>query len=98
MQKRLQNKAAIFFAILFMAIISAPLVIVSIDDSIDITFFYGENEEEEKEGLKLLFEITSQDLENCFSDLNSHRDIGYTFKKYSKPHLNLVLPPPEFIL
>jgi len=49
MQKSIQNKVAIFFAILFMAVISAPSIIMSIDDSIDITFFYGENEEEEKE-------------------------------------------------
>ena len=97
MQKSIQNKVAIFFAILFMAVISAPSIIMSIDDSIDITFFYGENEEEEKENLKLLFEISSLSLEDLVISTNDFNATIYTFKSYPKPSLNLVLPPPEFI-
>jgi len=97
MQKKLQKKSAIFFTILFMAIICAPSVIMSFDDSIDITCFYGENEEEEKENFKLLFEINSLIPEECFISSKSNNNIRYAFKTYPKPHLNLISPPPEFI-
>ncbi|WP_231850257.1 hypothetical protein [Winogradskyella sp. PG-2] len=80
-----------------MAIISAPSIIMSFDDTIDITCFYGENEEEEKESLKLLFEISTENLEDFFVYNSSEFNNKYAFKSYSKPHLNLVLPPPEFI-
>lgn len=98
MQKRLQHKAAIFFTILFMAIICAPSLIMSIDDSIDITILCGENEEEEKENFKLLFEITNLNSDYSISDSNENSNIEYTFKNYPKPHLNLISPPPEFII
>ena len=82
----------------FMFIISAPTIIVSMDNSFDTTIFLDVNEEEEKDGVKLLFEITSQDIEYFDLDvLNSDRD-EYTFKKYSKPHINLIFPPPDYSL
>jgi len=96
MQKRLQKKSAIFFVILFMTMLSAPTLIISIDDSTDVTFFYGDNEEEEKESFKILFEITPQIAEDSFIDCTNEDNDGYTFKTYPKPHLNLISPPPEF--
>jgi len=95
MQKKYQQKVAIFFTILFMAIISAPSIIMSIDDSVDITCFYGENEEEES--LKLLFEVVDLNSESHFLEIDNDEDIEYTFKTYPKPHLNLIFPPPDFI-
>jgi hypothetical protein len=97
MQKSTRQKAAIFFTILFMAIVSAPSIIVSFDDTIDMTCFYGENEEEEKESLKLLFEFTLHNLEDILVDNDGNDDEGYTYKNYPKPHLNLIFPPPELI-
>jgi len=81
-----------------MAIIAVPSVLKAMDNSIDISCFYGENEEEEKEGLKLLFEIKSQNSEDFFTNISSLDDVVYTFKAYQKPHLNIVFPPPEMIL
>ena len=97
MQKKLQKKSAIFFTILFMAIICAPSVIMSFDDTIDVTILCGENEEEEKENFKLLFEFTNLNSDDSIGDNNDNSNIGYTFKTYPKPHLNLISPPPEFI-
>ncbi|WP_299121765.1 hypothetical protein [uncultured Winogradskyella sp.] len=97
MQKTNQQRIAILFTIFFMAIISVPSIIMSFDDTIDITCFYGENEEEEKEGLKLVFEFTSHNLEDFFTDSDNNRNEVYTSKNYPKPHLNLISPPPEFI-
>jgi len=93
-----KRNLALFFMMFFMFIISAPTIIVSMDNSFDTTIFLDVNEEEEKDGVKLLFEITSQDIEYFDLDvLNSDRD-EYTFKKYSKPHINLIFPPPDYSL
>jgi len=97
MQITNQQKVAVFFTIFFVAIISAPSIIMSFDDTIDITCFYGENEEEEKESFELLFEVSSLSLEDLVISTKEINATIYTFKSYPKPQLNLVLPPPEFI-
>ncbi|WP_256259910.1 hypothetical protein [Winogradskyella luteola] len=68
------------------------------DNSFDTTIFFDINEEEEKESVKLLFETASLDLEDFYTDRTDLNSNSYTFKAYSKPHLNLVFPPPEKIL
>jgi len=90
------QKSAIFFIFLFAAIISAPTVIMSMDDSVDITSFYSLNEEEESENLKVIFE-GYQSIELNLDNLKNTQRLGYIFKAYPKPHLNLIFPPPEFI-
>ena len=98
MQRGTKYKAAIFFTLLFMAIISAPTVITCIDDSVDVSCFFGFGEEEEEsENLKLLFENSLELSDDHFVIKTRNNLIGYTFKTYPKPHLNLIIPPPEFI-
>lgn len=99
MPKNTKYRAAIFFTILFMAIISAPTIITSFDDSVDLSCFFNMNEEEEEsESLKLLFESHLDPSEDYFVLKTRDSILGYTFKTYPKPHLNLVFPPPEGIL
>ena len=93
MIKKFSHKIAMLFAIFFIAIVAAPTLIISMDDNVDVTFFFGENEEEEN--LKLLFEITTTDSENQILAKTSDNTDSYTFKNYPKPHLNLISPPPE---
>ncbi|RED44542.1 hypothetical protein DFQ10_103229 [Winogradskyella eximia] len=97
MRKSSKNRIAILFTIVFMALISAPVIIMSIDDSIDTTCFFSINEEEENAHAKLLFDKEDQTSEFLFEDQTSTNLIGYTFKQYPKPHLNLISPPPDFI-
>ena len=86
-----------------MGIIISPTVIIAIDSSIDISMFNGVAEEhEEKTNEKhieiesLFFEINDKELTLA---LNLKKDKAfYVFKKYTKPHLNLVFPPPDFLL
>ena len=88
-----------FFLLLFTALITAPTIILMVDDSVDISMFYSLSEEEEKghETIKN-FQVASSDFNQSDllfdSKLNSNT-IGYQFKKYPKPHLNLISPPPE---
>lgn len=81
-----------------MVIISAPTIIISFDDSVDVSYFYGMGEEEEEsENVKLLFDNTLEFSEELFTLKTNIHFIGYAFKSYPKPHLNLISPPPEFI-
>lgn len=78
-----------------------------VDDSIDVSFFYDINEEEEKEGKEEKGNEKNKEIETLFENLNldslvflvSKKDanLGYRYKTYPKPHLNLISPPPEFI-
>ena len=85
------------FITLFIAIIAAPIVIVTIDDTIDVTFFFGENEEEETENLKLHFD--SPKLETEISEIVKSflNEESYLFKSYQKLYQNVPIPPPDCI-
>ncbi|WP_243473595.1 hypothetical protein [Winogradskyella sp. MH6] len=91
----LKRTIALCFVILFTLIISAPTIIVSCDDSADISSFFGMNEEEEQEDIKLLFDQNIEELEDFSLDTSIVELIWYTSNKYHKPHLNLISPPPE---
>lgn len=88
-----------FFLIIFTVFISAPTIIAMVDDTIDVSVFFASSEEEEKGNEKgkdkeLLF---FESLDN-YPDLCSNgktNGLAYFLKKYSKPHLNLIFPPPE---
>lgn len=87
------------FLILFLAFISAPTIIHTIDDTIDISFFYSLSEEEERGHQTVKnFEIITSDFNQSdliFASKSKSNTIGYQYKTYPKPHLNLVSPPPE---
>lgn len=80
--------------------ISLPSIIAAVDNSMDISFFYGSTEEEKGNETFKDFEIIFSNpnkAKDSFSDLKNENILGYYFKKYSKPHLNLISPPPDYI-
>ena len=95
MLKIFRHKIALCFAIFFMAIIAAPSVIISIDNKADVSLFFGENEEEEKENLKLLFNVSLESKRLLSVMLYNQNVDHYSIKNYQRPSLNLFLPPPE---
>jgi len=95
-----RNKVSIFLSLLFVLLISAPTVISIVGDSIDIAVFFDSSEEEEEKGqeknieLELLFSnLDHEDLNISCSEVGDN--LGYYFKTYPKPHLNIVSPPPD---
>jgi len=83
-----------------MATITAPAILMVIDDSIDVSLFYDVSEEEEEKGNEKNKEldILVVNLNSEFEDSSSskiQKNLGYCYKKYPKPHLNLISPPPE---
>lgn len=98
-----RTKLAIFFSIVFLSLVTVPTILMVVDSSIDVSVFYDiSEEEEEKESEKnkelevFVVDIASE-LEGINSDYNQLA-LGYKYKTYPKPHLNLISPPPEFIL
>ncbi|MGR7812615.1 hypothetical protein [Lacinutrix undariae] len=97
-----KNLLASFFLILFLSLISAPTVIMAIDENADVSLFYSIAEEEENSGhskikeIKLLNSSNLLNLELVFTS-KAEDNLGYSFSDYTKPQLNLVSPPPEFI-
>ena len=89
MFQKYKYRSAIFFTIVLMGLISAP--------SVDVTCFYSITEEEENHAEKLIFEKINLDTASLFEDHTNTNHIGYTFKNYPIPHLNLISPPPDFI-
>lgn len=91
----LRRTIALCFVILFAMMISAPTIIVSCDDSADISAFFGMNEEEEQEDMKLLFDQILEEHEDFSVEVSKLEHINYASNKYHKPYLNLISPPPK---
>ena len=97
-----RNIGSIFLSLIFLALLAAPTIISLVDDSVDISVFYSTSEEEEKSSetsktFEVVFnKLTGNDADFSYAKSMNHH--GYYFKKYPKPHLNLISPPPEFYL
>ena len=85
---------SIFFTVLFLGLISAPSIILAIDDSIDISILYSISEEEENKNLEVIVYENSEDTDSLLFSLKFENS-GYHYKKYPKPNCNLISPPPE---
>ncbi|QNK79156.1 hypothetical protein [Winogradskyella undariae] len=97
MLKASKHTITVFLFILFVALISAPSVIMSIDDSIDTTCFFSLSEEEDNHNVKILFDKIQQTSEYLFENNTDKYLVGYMFGYYPKPHFNLISPPPDSI-
>lgn len=93
---------SVFLSVMFLAFLIAPTVIILIDNKVDVSIFYTCNEEEEKKGQEkekdkelLCYEFLKS---IHYIDVNeTELDLAYFSKKYKKPHLYLISPPPELI-
>ncbi len=95
----LKKSAAVLLILIFTALISAPTIILSIDNSIDTSILLGLSEEEEEiEDAKLLFDIEYSNNLSFEKDYPLSDAVYYAYKEDPTPHLNLIFPPPERIL
>jgi len=98
----LKQISSIFFITLFFATIIAPSVLAFVDVTIDVSFLIDASEEEEEKvngkNKELEVFVVEENLESDFFLTKKIEDfLGYSYKKYTKPHLNIIFPPPEFI-
>jgi hypothetical protein len=95
-----KNLVSILLTLIFVGFLTAPTIIKLVDDSVDVSIFYTTSSPEEDKGieknnnLEVFFtSLLMSDLD--FSSKENKNSLGYYFKNYSKPHLNLISPPPD---
>ncbi len=99
----LKNIVSVYLLIIFLVFLTGPSIMYMVDDSMDISILLdsGEEEEKGKENIKdIQFSVSELDGNECDFFLDeTENGLGYFFKNYPKPHMNLISPPPEhFIL
>ena len=90
---------SVFLSVIFLLFMVTPSIIVMFDDSIDVSISFSGSEEEEQGNekhldIEILFSNLKANESNCVFMI-SENNLGYYFKKYAKPHLNFISPPPE---
>ena len=89
-----------FFSIAFLLFITAPTILIIVDDTIDVSVIFSTSEEEESCEKDLNIEmfftlIVSNQYHLVFKTVENN--LEYFDKKYTKPHFNIISPPPDFI-
>lgn len=95
-----RNIVSITLTLIFVAFLTAPTIIRLIDDTVDISIFYTSTSQEEEKGAEKKIDVEILFNPLLLADLNTSsikegNNLQYCFKNYPKPHLNLILPPPE---
>lgn len=95
-----KSLVSILLTLIFVGFLTAPTIIKLVDDSVDISIFYTTSSPEEDKGIEksnnvevLFTSLLMSDLD--FYSKENKDNLGFYFKNYSKPHLNLISPPPD---
>lgn len=95
-----RNSVSIFFLFSFLVFLSAPSIIAMADNDVDVSLFFSMAEEEENGSPKVKtvkdIILESHDNDGFVSLKEEINHLSYYLKRYSKPHLNLISPPPKF--
>ncbi|WBU90497.1 hypothetical protein [Cellulophaga omnivescoria] len=83
---------SLFLAILVVGFIITPTVLLYVDDNIELSVTYKSAEDEECKSLEIIVSNNNWTFTNPFKPLAIP---SYYYKNYTKPHFNLLLPPPE---
>jgi len=87
---------SILFSVVFLLFIVAPTILVMVDDSVDVSIVFSNSGEDEKENLdiEVLFSVIRTNTYGlAFTFLDT--SLEYIDKRYTKPHLNIISPPPD---
>ena len=96
-----RNIVSILLSTIFLVFITAPSIIIMIDDSVDVSAFYTSTSSEEEENSTEknkevnVLDFVRKENETQVSSLKTNNNLGYSFKNYPKIHLNLISPPPD---
>jgi hypothetical protein len=95
------KKIAYILSFIFLSFVSGPTIISLIDDSVDISFAFTVNEEENSSKNLVSFEsVIEENYSNHASIeyLKTHEKEGYSYSKnYHQVYLEVVSPPPRHI-
>ena len=98
MNKRLVST---LLAIFLTVVVVAPTLISIVDNTVEVGLFETSEEEKDTRGENKaeIEKLLTNHSHRVFSSeiLNFRNNLGYCFKVYPKPHLNLISPPPELV-
>lgn len=93
----LRKVTSILFSVAFLLYTVTPSILMIVDESIDISILFSSSEEEEEEK-HLTIDVLYSTVRTKNSDLvfaYSEKSLAYLDKKYTKPNLNIISPPPK---
>lgn len=96
-----KKRISILFSVVFLLFIISPITLVISQKSVDISEIFSNSEEEKGNEKHLDFEILLPSLKSNSSQYFGYSKkniLAYIFKRYSKPRLNIISPPPDFCL
>ena len=89
---------SLFFSVLFLLFIGLPTILTMVDNSIDISLVITTPDDEESEK-NLEFQVMFPQVKSNNSGISvSYLKINllYFSKKYGKPYLDIISPPPDY--
>ncbi|WP_298341075.1 hypothetical protein [uncultured Algibacter sp.] len=97
-----KNVLALILSSIFILVVVMPTVIIALDDSVDVSIFYN-NSEEEKDNTQeknidkeFIFTLVNTSLKINGKDLEE-LSLHYYSRTYNKPHIELSFPPPKIV-
>lgn len=88
-------------ALFLTVVIVSPMLVTIVDNTVEVGLFETSEEEKDTRGENKveIEKLLTNHLPREFSseEINSNNNLGYFFKVYPKPHLNLISPPPELV-
>jgi hypothetical protein len=95
------KKVAYILSFIFLSFIAGPTTIALIDDSVDVSYAFTANEEENSSKNLASFESVIEDIYSNHASieyLKSHQKENYSYKKnYHQVYLEVISPPPKNI-
>ena len=90
---------SLVFSILFLLFIGLPTILTMVDNSIDISLIISTSTDDEESEKNLDFQVIfphvkSNNLGTILS--YSKNSLLLCHKKYGKPHLDIISPPPDY--
>ncbi len=95
------NIISTLLAIFLTVVVVSPMLVTVADNTVEVGLFENSEEEKETRGehkVEVEKLLTSHAHKIISSEVDaSSLTLGYFFKSYPIPHLNLISPPPELV-
>lgn len=88
-----RQSISILFSVIFLLCIAAQPILTMVDNTNDTSVASSTSEKKDK-GFEILFSHLTT-IETPLSYCAIENNLGYNFKKYTKPFLSLISQPPE---
>jgi hypothetical protein len=92
---------SICFSVIFLLFLVAPTILEIVDDSFDTSILFSDIDKEKEHEKQLEIEIYLSKVKfknSYFIFITIENNLLYFYKKYAKPELNIISPPPELSL